>query len=551
MMNNANWILIDTETTGFAAPIIVVELAAQKMRGWLPVGPSFRRLLNQNAVITPEVSRVHGYTKEILERDGEPANVVYRDFAKYAGGLPIVAYNMSYGWDDVLLPEWQRLGIKPIGSEGFCALRLAQRLLDPVPAGNCKLQTLRQFYRLPERGAPTALGDVETVADLLDQVLRPIAASRNINTWEALCEYAKDQWFPSRIAFGKFKGRQYQDAHADAALLGWLKSLSGSTNPRTAEMGRWYLHHLESAVADGGVFVVARSPEETAGAAAQRTALTGVVVYNNPEVEQLRLLIATARAQLAELDARYTKERHAVDVTQSIIFKQVRVHYQARDRLKLVIDYRTKYLKTLLRSGEEIAAQVAEAYEQAKGESDTHYEQAAATADSRKDLSPAEEVELKSLWKKLVSLYHPDRFASSPEKQATYTQLTSVINKARETADIALLREIANDPHGFILRAGWASLDFADAAEAKNLRRLFDTLQIEVLATMEMLNDLYESAEFELHTLSTKNPTLLDEVSAAQSKAIEDEIKELQATADQLKTEIAELTGENDQAIRE
>ena len=39
---------------------------------------------------------------------------------------------------------------------------LAQRLMDPVPAGNCKLQTLRQYYRLPERGAHTALGDVET-----------------------------------------------------------------------------------------------------------------------------------------------------------------------------------------------------------------------------------------------------------------------------------------------------------------------------------------------------------------------------------------------------
>jgi len=31
---------------------------------------------------------------------------------------------------------------------------LAQRLLDPVPAGNCKLQTLRQYYRLPNAARP-------------------------------------------------------------------------------------------------------------------------------------------------------------------------------------------------------------------------------------------------------------------------------------------------------------------------------------------------------------------------------------------------------------
>lgn len=32
-MNSKPWILLDTETTGLAAPIFVVELAAQRMRG--------------------------------------------------------------------------------------------------------------------------------------------------------------------------------------------------------------------------------------------------------------------------------------------------------------------------------------------------------------------------------------------------------------------------------------------------------------------------------------------------------------------------------------
>jgi DNA polymerase III epsilon subunit-like protein len=138
----------------------------------------FRRLLNPNAEIAPEASRVNGYTREILQRDGEPPPRVHAAFADYVGGLPLVAYHLSYDLDEVLLPEWRRLGIAPIGPAGFCALRLAQRLLDPVPAGNCKLQTLRQYYRLPERGAHTALGDVETVVDLLDRVLRPLAQQR-------------------------------------------------------------------------------------------------------------------------------------------------------------------------------------------------------------------------------------------------------------------------------------------------------------------------------------------------------------------------------------
>ena len=550
-MINQSWVLIDTETTGLSSPIYVVEIGAQKMRGWVPDGPPFRRLLNQNLDIPPEASRVHGYTREILERDGDPAATVYRDFTAYAGGLPIVAYNLEYDLSSVLEPEWKRLGVQPIGTAGFCALRLAQRLLDPVPAGNCKLQTLRQYYRLPERGAHTALGDVETVADLMVNVLKPIADSRGISSWDEICSYAKSDWFPSRVAFGNFKGRHFQDARTDRALMDWLEWLSRSTNERSALMGRWYLAQLQlrEAVGGGSAPAIVNPDGEKTLSAARISTATGVIVFVDLEVEQLRQLVASARSQLAEMEAVYTKDRHAVDVTQATIFKLVRAHYQARDRLRMVIDYRNKYLKILLRSGEDEAAEVAEEFQSAKAQSDSNYEEAASTADSRKKLSDDEEGELKSLWKKLVRLYHPDRFADQPEKLATYTQLTSAINKAREGGNIALLRVIANDPHGFILRAGWSALDFSDAAEAKNLRRLLDTLQLEIVSTMEMLNDLRDSPEFELYALSVQQPALLDEVAAEQGRAIAAEIVELEVTAEKLKAEIAELTGEDDQVI--
>ena len=127
MNRNTAWILLDTETTGFSQPVFVVDLAAQKMRGWERDGEPFRRILNHGCDIPTEVSRVHGYTREILERDGSPPAEVYEGFAAYAGNLPVVAYNLEYDWDKVLLPEWKRLGISQIGVAGFCALKLAQR----------------------------------------------------------------------------------------------------------------------------------------------------------------------------------------------------------------------------------------------------------------------------------------------------------------------------------------------------------------------------------------------------------------------------------------
>ena len=69
MTDNDSWILLDTETTGLAKPVFTVELAAQKMQGWKRDGEPFRRLLNHGCAIPDEAARVHGYTREISERD--------------------------------------------------------------------------------------------------------------------------------------------------------------------------------------------------------------------------------------------------------------------------------------------------------------------------------------------------------------------------------------------------------------------------------------------------------------------------------------------------
>jgi hypothetical protein len=71
-MHGTDWLLLDTETTGTRPPVFVVDIAAQRMRGWERTGERFQRSLNRNKDIPPEASRVYGYTREILERDGEP-----------------------------------------------------------------------------------------------------------------------------------------------------------------------------------------------------------------------------------------------------------------------------------------------------------------------------------------------------------------------------------------------------------------------------------------------------------------------------------------------
>jgi len=553
ILQTKDWVILDTETTGFTAPVVVIELAAQRMRGWEPQGAPFRRILNQNADIPPEASRVHGYTREILERDGEPAIDVYRDFAAYMGDLPIVSYNLKYDLEDVLKPEWNRLGIKPIGAEGFCALRLAQRLLDPVPAGNCKLQTLRQFYRLPERGAHTAMGDVESVIDLLREVLQPIAQDQRLATWNDVCAFAKEDWFPSRITFGKFKGRDFTDATDDEQLKSWLVWLSDSSNQRSARMGKWYLSRL-AAPARGNrdrstEHVFDRANVRTEKEAFRPSLGSDVTLYRNPEVDRLQAVISSARSRLAELQSAYTIDKHAVDHIQAQIFELVREQYQARDRIKLIVEYRRKFLDVLMAEGDEQAEQVANEYKEARAESDTNYDEASAAAANKRILSEEDQDALNLLWRKLVKLFHPDRFASELEKKAAFEKLTSAINQARDEGNIELLREIADDPDGFMLRQGWGALNLTEEVEIKALHKLYASLQLEILNLLEMLNQLHESPEHELLTLSQKKPQLIEEVAARQRKAISDEIAALNEEATRLQREIDELSAAGDATI--
>jgi len=179
-----------------------------------------------------------------------------------------------------------------------------------------------------------------------------------------------------------------------------------------------------------------------------------------------------------------------------------------------------------------------------EAQADKDYEETATAVAQKKQLTAEEEAELTRLWKKLVKLYHPDRFANQPDKLETYVKLTSAINRAKDSGDIATLREIAEDPHGFILRQGWASLDFSEESELMQLRRLHETLQLEIIAVLESLNRLKESPDYELCRLSENKPGLLDDLAVERARLLDQETTELEEEANRLAEEITELSGQ-------
>jgi hypothetical protein len=269
---------------------------------------------------------------------------------------------------------------------------------------------------------------------------------------------------------------------------------------------------------------------------------TKPAIYVSPELEELRQLVAGARARLADLETDYTKEKSRVDVVQAALFRLFREHYQKRDRLRLAVDYRRKFLDSLTRGDRQEGMKAAEDYERAQTQSDNDYEELTAAADKKQNLTAEQEAELIRLWKKLVKLYHPDLFANEPDKLEAYHKLTAAINQAKDIGDIETLREIAEDPQGFMFRNGWASLDFGDAEELDQLRRLHETLQKEIASVTESLRLLRESPDYELCELNEQTSGVLDELAAERTKQLETEIAELEKQAEQLANEIKQLT---------
>lgn len=146
MRDSDRWLIVDTETTGIRNPIFPVEIAAQTMSGWTASGDSFRVLVNFDVPIEPIAEKMHGYSREYLREHGLPPDVALAQFLAYAGTSPVVAYNMSYDWNRVLLPTFERARCSCGMSPGFCALNLARRVVAGLP--DFKLKTVIKSFGL-------------------------------------------------------------------------------------------------------------------------------------------------------------------------------------------------------------------------------------------------------------------------------------------------------------------------------------------------------------------------------------------------------------------
>jgi DNA polymerase III epsilon subunit-like protein len=189
MKHGKRWVVIDTETDGLYEPIHIVELSAQLMEGWHPVGDAFTMLLNHDVPIPAEAVAIHGYTQAYLRKHGQDPVLVHAAFRAYAQAYPLVAHNLSYDWNRCLEPEWARLRIPRAGQRGFCCMMLARRLLSGIRS--CRLENLKQRFGLTESRSHQALNDVLTVVELFQKVYRARLEPAGLDTFDSVAAFAR------------------------------------------------------------------------------------------------------------------------------------------------------------------------------------------------------------------------------------------------------------------------------------------------------------------------------------------------------------------------
>lgn len=181
------WVLVDTETDGLEAPIHAIEVAAQRFRGLQPLGDPLRVFINHGIEIPLAATAVHGYTTEFIEEHGISPQAAYQQIGDYISGAPIAAHYLGFDWNRVLAPEWERLGITPLGQRGFCTWKLAKRSLPEFPTH--KLDYLRDQFGLACSRAHSALGDIESVADLLLRIVFPRLINKGMTTLDEVVSF--------------------------------------------------------------------------------------------------------------------------------------------------------------------------------------------------------------------------------------------------------------------------------------------------------------------------------------------------------------------------
>lgn len=543
------WLLTDLSTVEEFSTHKPRRIVAQLMDGWESVGEVFDQYINTDPV-DESYQEIADHELDELEEQkilnqGEISYFVYEELQSYARGGSVCAFNLKKIYDDILAPDTVEAGSGLALTRGFCVMRFIQRLLDPFPIHDNSLISLQTFYDLSERNLQDPRGRIFTVLDLLSSVLRPMAKRKRLTSTSKIVDYCEEEWYPAVLSWGKFKGQTYFQARNDKEMLKWLKNKSKSPNSHVSQMCSWYLDQLqqnELSIEPDEIYVTADQIPISTEQVSSDEQRNGIVLFENPELKQLEQLVEWVRNQLADIEKQFDYLRNEIEKVKFVIRSKLFEHYKKRDSLRLKVKYLQIRIDMYMHPTDKTFDDIDIDYRTEEEKLNQEYEETKKKAEqqAKTEENPAE---VNEIYRKLAKLYHPDRHVNDAT-QKSHEQLMKLINKARASNDLKLLKEIAEDPRGFCLRNNIDQIHSDDDEDIGFLRRLYKHLQERRFTAITALNELKDSDDYELYQHSLRQPDFMDEVIKVQQKELERECAELEKKRDKLRCELDELEGE-------
>lgn len=548
MENHSNlWVLADLSTVEDVSTHKPNRVVAQLMDGWDVVGDVFDQYIERDSDGDFYSDDTDETTYDDLEElnEGEVPEFVYQELQDYAKGGVLCAFNLKKVYDDLLSPDWNEVGKEFSLERGFCLLRLTQRLLAPLPIQDNSLSSLRAFYNLRVKNLQDPLGRLSTVSELAQTVLRPIAETKRLTSVHKLIEYCDEVWYPAVLSWGKYKGQAYSEARDNDAMLDWLNEKAKSPNVRVSEMCRWYLDKLkqtEFPIETDELYVSADHVPVSAKIDSPDGQRHGIVLFENPELKQLHRLVEWVRNQLADIEKQHDHLRREIDKVQFVIREKLHKPYKRRDGLRLKVKYLQIRLDMYMHPTDATFEDIELEYTAEEEKLHQEYEKSKREAKQRTK-AKEDPAEVNEIYRKLAKLYHPDLQASGSTRKS-YEQLMKVINRARSSNNLKLLKEIAEDPRGYCLRNNIDEIEIEVDEDVEYFRKLYKHLQGRRFTALTELNDLKQSAGFQVYQHSLRQPQFMDAVAKDQLKEIERECEQLEIKREELQRELGELENE-------
>lgn len=146
-------IVFDTETTGLdplnpAMPDRIVEIGMVELMGLERTGRELHIYLNPERSVPEEVVRVHGLTRDFLERH-KKFSVVVDEILDFVGDAPLIAHNAAFD-QAFICAELRRCGRDTIAAERFVDTMVIAR--KKFPGASCSLDALAKRYQLDRYG---------------------------------------------------------------------------------------------------------------------------------------------------------------------------------------------------------------------------------------------------------------------------------------------------------------------------------------------------------------------------------------------------------------